>query len=581
MKLIFVRHGRSVANDRDIFSNRVDQKIQHPLTELGIRQADIVANTLTMQNVTAIYASPIFRAQQTAKAVSKKLGLPIMTEDGLREFDLGELERNSDTASWDRYHTLVDDWFLRGQYDAKIPDYEGEDYSESFNDIKNRFVPLINKIKQTHGANDVIVLVGHGGTYKCMLPLVLDNIGKDIVQYGKIDNTDCVIAETDLRGKLICTSWCGTNIVSAHDTNFFTQPKYDENFNNIRKVEFEILFAKLIEESDSVLIHRQLNQILSLVKYHFEPYLREVVDENSASSVAKEIYDKIRLDFDHDSFNLGSYGSEPKEFVDWLLARLSIQSNNDLYFKIRMCLTAERLYFAVLNQDNYQAIRKELLLPEEKVNDEYKLVDRDDYFSNQTRERISRDPRHRTDNPDNSAVERYQNAITQTTLFGPVPRESCCYKPTFSLSPHARGMDRFRAIEYHDESQNTLVSHARYDLDMPLACSRSQSVRHALQLCKLVIGLNKLDYHYFFLAQTAYLVTAGHHTFHECAYVANQAGLHYKEGNYASILPGDFIEENKAALQELQKQFPELLKINFDALDEDSRQTKIPSLRTA
>ena len=67
MIIIFVRHGHSEANKGMIFSNRVIQKIQHKLTETGIKQAETCADSLVGHRVTAIYSSPIFRARQTAK----------------------------------------------------------------------------------------------------------------------------------------------------------------------------------------------------------------------------------------------------------------------------------------------------------------------------------------------------------------------------------------------------------------------------------------------------------------------------------------------------------------------------------
>ena len=47
----------------------------------------------------------------------------------------------------------------------------------SYLDIKERFAPFIKRLVGEHQhSSEGIVLVGRGGTYRCMLPLVLTNV---------------------------------------------------------------------------------------------------------------------------------------------------------------------------------------------------------------------------------------------------------------------------------------------------------------------------------------------------------------------------------------------------------------------
>ena len=199
MRLYFVRHGESEANLLQEFSNR---GVKHPLTAMGREQALALAQTLNGIAVTRIFASPILRAVQTAEIVAGELGLSYEVTDALREYDVGILEVRSDAASWQRYWEINDAWLVRHEWDARI------EQGESFLDIRRRFVPFIDQLVHDGATNRVsnIVLVGHGGTYRCMLPLVLANIGFPFVLERGMGHTDVVVAELTADG-LTCLTW--------------------------------------------------------------------------------------------------------------------------------------------------------------------------------------------------------------------------------------------------------------------------------------------------------------------------------------------------------------------------------------
>ena len=57
------------------------------LTSLGRRDADLVGEFMKqIPNVKAIYTSPYFRCQETAKIINKSLNVPIIEEDRFNEF---------------------------------------------------------------------------------------------------------------------------------------------------------------------------------------------------------------------------------------------------------------------------------------------------------------------------------------------------------------------------------------------------------------------------------------------------------------------------------------------------------------
>jgi 2,3-bisphosphoglycerate-dependent phosphoglycerate mutase len=201
LKIYFVRHGESEANLLSEFSNT---GWKHPLTEKGREQVETLAANLANKGIVAVYSSPIQRAVQSAEILAEHLGVPRYTSPALLEYSVGIYEGRSDKAAWDRYWQVIDDWFARGDLDSRMEE------GESFNDMAARFVPFIEEMKALYGPSDSgIVLVGHCGTYRCVLPLVMSNIDLAFSREHALDHTSYVLAE--LRGHdLICLEWSST-----------------------------------------------------------------------------------------------------------------------------------------------------------------------------------------------------------------------------------------------------------------------------------------------------------------------------------------------------------------------------------
>ena len=203
MRLYFVRHGQSEANVQSVISNR---DLPHPLTELGRQQARQLAQATAAVPVARIYSSPLLRARQTAEILSAALGAPFEITEALREFDCGIAEGRSDEEAWSLWRWVMDDWLARGHLDSRI---EG---GESFMDIKARFVPLVERlVEDRRGSTDNLILLGHGGLFSAMLPLVLANVDASFVGGHSIDNTGAIVAELRHHG-LVCLEWCGEKL---------------------------------------------------------------------------------------------------------------------------------------------------------------------------------------------------------------------------------------------------------------------------------------------------------------------------------------------------------------------------------
>ena len=107
MELIIVRHGRP---------NRVegvDGTADPSLTDVGLEQANAVADYLSDRNIDLIVSSPMLRARQTAQPLVEKLGMDLVIVD-----DLVEIDKDSDTylpmeevkaKGGDEWQAIVDD----------------------------------------------------------------------------------------------------------------------------------------------------------------------------------------------------------------------------------------------------------------------------------------------------------------------------------------------------------------------------------------------------------------------------------------------------------------------------------------
>ena len=84
MELVLVRHALPVRIDATHDGSPADPG----LAELGLQQARRVVDALAGDEVTQLYSSPSKRALETAAPLVEKLGLPLVVEPGIAEFDV-------------------------------------------------------------------------------------------------------------------------------------------------------------------------------------------------------------------------------------------------------------------------------------------------------------------------------------------------------------------------------------------------------------------------------------------------------------------------------------------------------------
>jgi len=181
-KLILVRHGETLGNRDRIFSiNPVDL----PLTELGYRQAREVADDIKARfQAELIVASPFIRAHETGRVIAEALGLPLTIEPQLYERDVGSFKGQS-----------YDEPQRAPGYDRARPWEWRPPGGESYEDVRARVGPILDRLAREHPLRDVVV-VSHGGVMQALQAHVTD----DWLNLHAPPNCGIIVIEHDTSG---------------------------------------------------------------------------------------------------------------------------------------------------------------------------------------------------------------------------------------------------------------------------------------------------------------------------------------------------------------------------------------------
>jgi broad specificity phosphatase PhoE len=151
-ELWLVRHGQT---DWNLAGRWQGQAPYAPgLNDLGREQALAVLVQLKSVHLSAIYASDLLRARQTAELIAKPLGLIISLEPRLREIDLGAWEGMLSTDIEAQYpHEL--------EQRKRNPFHTSAPGGESPCEVADRVLAAVGEIAQKHPDNPILI-VSHG-----------------------------------------------------------------------------------------------------------------------------------------------------------------------------------------------------------------------------------------------------------------------------------------------------------------------------------------------------------------------------------------------------------------------------------
>lgn len=207
-RVYLVRHGENPANLTKEFSYR---RVDYPLTEKGQLQAWQTGRYLLSKNIQAIYTSPLKRAVESAKIISKVLDLNFEVIENFREVNVGLLEDLPvSEENWNLHNEIIMDW-IDGQRHRSFPG------GENFLMLRQRMLTGLEKALENRSDQNVIIL-GHGGIFTLTLQEICPEV--DINWLLKAENHNCSISELlverkngNLQGELI--QWALTSHLSG------------------------------------------------------------------------------------------------------------------------------------------------------------------------------------------------------------------------------------------------------------------------------------------------------------------------------------------------------------------------------
>jgi probable phosphoglycerate mutase len=160
-RLLLIRHGATNASAEDRFSGATNAQ----LSEVGRQQARLLALRLADDPITAVYASSLQRAIDTAAIVGEPHGLQPVLLDGVREIDHGHWEELTRAEVESRFPEEYRAW----ESDPLIAAPAG---GESGLQVLARALPAIRSLVLKH-AGETVVVVSHKATIRLIISSLL------------------------------------------------------------------------------------------------------------------------------------------------------------------------------------------------------------------------------------------------------------------------------------------------------------------------------------------------------------------------------------------------------------------------
>jgi probable phosphoglycerate mutase len=155
-RVLAIRHGETAWN----VDGRIQGQLDVPLNDMGRWQVHRLALALADEAIDAVYASDLLRAMETAQAVARGCGDPIVADAGLRERGFGVFEGLSYAQINERWPELAERWRRRD------PEF-GAPGGETLDQFYARSIATATRLAEAH-PGQTIALVSHGGVMDCL-----------------------------------------------------------------------------------------------------------------------------------------------------------------------------------------------------------------------------------------------------------------------------------------------------------------------------------------------------------------------------------------------------------------------------
>ena len=166
-RLYLVRHGQVQGYDRFPVYGHTDVE----LTEVGLCQAEHLAERLRLTGIRAIYSSDLKRSVAGARIIARHHDVPLQMMPELRELFFGDWEGLSLTDLRQGFPGELE------KRKSDLLDYRPPGGGESIAELSKRVMASFSQIRDQQQGSD-FVLVGHGAVNRIIL---CDALGLDMV----------------------------------------------------------------------------------------------------------------------------------------------------------------------------------------------------------------------------------------------------------------------------------------------------------------------------------------------------------------------------------------------------------------
>lgn len=182
LKIYLVRHGESAWNVKQLYTGQTDV----PLSELGEKQAERAAERLRGVELQAVYASPLKRAQDTARPIAGAHKLSLLLDERLAEIHHGAWEGNPAEVIREQYADEYHAWRTQPQR-AQMPD------GESLQDVARRVERFMQDLLAERAGGNMLI-VSHDAVLRLIVLQAL-GLGTEFFWRWRFDNASVSIVE--------------------------------------------------------------------------------------------------------------------------------------------------------------------------------------------------------------------------------------------------------------------------------------------------------------------------------------------------------------------------------------------------
>jgi broad specificity phosphatase PhoE len=199
-EIVLARHGQTEWNVEEVFRGRIDLE----LNQTGIKQAELMAESLSGQEIEAVYSSPLKRALKTAEAIARRHKLKVETSPGLIDCDFGQWQGLSLREVKEKYRKLYEQWTESPQ-SVRMPG------GESLEEVRERALEVVNGVIAKH--NGAVVLVSHRVVNKVLFCALLG-----------LDNSHFWNIRHDVGGTTFFSYQDGRLVLTRHNDTSYLRP---------------------------------------------------------------------------------------------------------------------------------------------------------------------------------------------------------------------------------------------------------------------------------------------------------------------------------------------------------------------